>query len=371
MGQRDAIKELSPPWLSTGNSEKLLYDFGLCGDALLEKLNQAMRAHMPGQGTSTALVYIGNDRVIPRGPYESNQDYVIRLQKAFESWQRAGERRAILAQVLSYLSLNSATTPGPIGAIVGGKDPSWDIYYAGDDVSAPPVHFVPASRNFDWDGQMSQWWRAWLVIYVQSTSTGNTGMTASFTSAGGFATVSGLSGMSAADVGRVIMTTNAFQAAHIGAFRIEFFVNSTTVTVSCGVSLGPDANNGSIHWDVRQFAELAPGPAWGNTSTTWGDMTRSWGLANPPGVMAGVISILRQWQSEHSFYPETMICFSGGSGAPGTDLCPYSTEGAGNPDGTWAHFSKISGGASVPARIFTGSSEAYAKFNCFAGGSDT
>jgi hypothetical protein len=370
MGQRDAIKELSPPWLAAGNAERLMYEFGLCGDVLIEKLNQAMHAHMPGQGTSTALVYIGSDRAIPRGPYESNSDYAGRLTKAFDSWQRAGMRRAIMSQVAAYLSLTAETTPGPMVAIVGGTAPSWDIYNVGDDVSEPAIHYVPASRNWDWDGHPEQWWRAWLVIYVQSASTGNTGTAASMTSSGGFATVTGLSGMSSADVGRVLLITNAFDAGHLGAFRIEAFVNSTSVVVSCGVSLGADPNNGSIHWDVRSFVGLAPGPAWGNTAAAWGDMSRSWGLANPPGVMAGVISILRQWQSEHSFYPETVICFSSSDGSPGTDLCPYSAEGAGNPDGTWGHFSKIVGGDSVPARIFTGNDERYAKFNCFCGGSD-
>jgi hypothetical protein len=315
-------------------------------------------------------VYIGNDRVIPRGPYESDIDYAGRLQRAFEAWQRAGSRRAVLSQVLAYLSLTAANIPaGPIGAIVGGADPTWDTYYAGDNVSQPPAHIVPAVRNFDWDGQMSQWWRAWLVIYVQAVSLSRTGTTASITSSGGFAVVSGLSAMVAGDVGRVIVLTNAFSAGHIGAFRIEAYISATSVVVSCGVSLGADANNGSIHWDVRQFKGLAPGPAWG-ASGTWGDMSRSWGLANPPGVMAGVISILRQWQAEHSFYPETVICFSGADGSPGTDLCPYSTEGAGNPDGTWAHFSKTVGGVCEPARVFTGNTEAYAKFNCFCGGSE-
>lgn len=369
MGQRDAIMELAPPWLSKGNAEKLLYDFGLCGDALLEKLNQANRARMPGQGTSTALVFIGNDRVIPRGPFESDHDYARRLPKAFEAWQRAGARRAVLSQVAAYLSLTNTVGPGLIAAIVGGNQPTWDIYYSGADVGTPPVHVVTPG-SFDWDGHMSRWWRAWLVIYVTPQTTGRTGAAASMSSAGGFALVGGLSGMTAADVGNVLVISSAATPAHNGAFRIESYVSPSSVSVSCSVSLGGDANNGSISWDVRTFVSLAPGPAWGASGAKWGDMSRSWGLANPPGVMAGVISILRQWQSEHSFYPETVICFSGGSGIAGLDLSPYSTPGAGNPDGTWAHFSKIVGGVSVPARVFTGSDETFAKFNCFCGGSD-
>lgn len=372
--QRDVIKDLSPPWLSSGEAEKLMYNFGLAGDTLIEKLNQAMRAHMPGAGTSTALVYIGNDRVIPRGPYESDQDYAGRLQRAFEAWQRAGSRRAVLSQVLAYLKTADAPANAPLAAIVGGVVPTWDVYYsqAGvQDVTGPPAHIVTAAHRFNWDGDFSKWWRAWLVIYVHSVDTGRSGATASFASSAGFASVTGLSGMTAADVGNVLAITGAATAAHNGAWRIEQYVSASQVIVSCGLNVGPDANNGAIAWNVRKFEGLAPGPAWGAPGATWGDMSRSWGLANPPGVMSGVLSILREWQSAHSFYPETVICFSGANGVAGADFSPYSTPGAGNPDGTWAHFSKIVGGVSVPARVFTGNYDAgYAHFNCFAGGSD-
>jgi len=59
---RDIIKLLSPPWLATGVAEKYMYAIGLGVDLLCEKLNEAMRAHMPGEGTYTALPYIGADR---------------------------------------------------------------------------------------------------------------------------------------------------------------------------------------------------------------------------------------------------------------------------------------------------------------------
>lgn len=372
--QRDSVREISPPWLSSGVAEKYLYNFGLAGDALLEKLNQAMRAHMPGAGTTTALVYIGNDRVIPRGPYESDVGYSGRLTRAYEAWQRAGSRRAVLSQVLAYLSSAAIAADGkPLGAVVGGTGPDWSIYYAGQDLAQPPVHIVPPGGQYNWDGDLSKWWRAWLVLYVSGQSTGNTGGAASVSAAsGGFATLTGLANMSAADVGRVIVISSATSAGNNGAHRIEQYISATSVVISNTMAVAPDANNGALAWSTLSYPTLAPGPAWGAPGATWGDMSRSWGLANPPGVMAGVIAILRQWQSEHSFYPETVIVFSGGAGNAGLDFSPYSLPGAGNPDGTWAHFSEIVGGASVPARVFTGSDpNGFSKFNGFAGGSDS
>lgn len=365
--QRDTIKAISPPWLSAGTAERYMYNFGLVGDLLLEKLNQAMRAHMPGVGTDTALVLLGNDRVIPQGPYESNSSYAGRLTRAFDAWQRAGSRRAVLAQVAQYLSSPAlpAGTQNPLVAIVGGNEPDWDIYYADMDISQPPLHVVPASSNWNWDG-LSRWWRAWLVLYFTPVQK-STGTTASITSSSGFANVTGLSGLTSADVGRVLVFTGAAQGSYNDGFRIEDFVSSSACVVSCGLSTGADANNGSIHWTLYDFPTVKPGPALG-AGQKCGELTRSVGLANPPGVISGVKSILLQWQSAHSFYVETLIVFSGGSGIAGQDISPYSGISSGNPDGTWGAFSRITSNTSVRSRAFTGPApDVFAKFNCFGG----
>lgn len=366
--QRDTVKELSPPWLTTGVAERLMYGFGLAGDALLEKLNQAMRAHMPGVGTDTALVFLGNDRLISQGPYESNGDYAGRLTRAYDAWQRAGSRRAVLSQIAHYLqSPNSPAGQWPVAAIVGGSTPDWDILYADMSPDLPPMHVAPASSNWNWDGLGAKWWRAWLVVYV-TPNTVSSGATASITSSAGFATVSGLTGLSAADVGRVLVFTGAATSSYNSGFRIEAVSSATTCSVSCGLSTGADANNGSIGWTLYDFPTIKPGPAWGAPGAKWGDTSRSLGLANPPGIMAGIKSILSQWQSAHSFYVETLIVFSGGTGVAGLDISPFSGISSGNPDGHWGSFSRIVGGTSIAARAFTGTApDVFAKFNGFGG----
>jgi len=368
--QRDTIKEISPPWLATGVAEKLMYDFGLSADALLEKMNQAMRAHMPGAGTETALVFLGNDRVIPQGPYEANEDYAGRLQRAYEAWQRAGSRRAVLSQVAQYL--DSPALPAgqdPIVAIVGGTTPDWDIYYGDMDPAQPPVHVAPASANWNWDDDYSKWWRAWLVLYFTPVSI-STGAVASITSSAGFALVTGLTGLVPTDVGRVLVFTGAAQGVYNNqGFRVEMFLSATSCVVSCGLSTGADANNGAISWTLYDFPTVKPGPAWGAPGATWGDLSRSWGLANPPGIMAGVKEILKEWQSEHSFYVETLIVFSGSTGIAGCTISPYSGIDAGNPGNKWGAFSTITGGVSVPARTPTtgGGPLTFARLNGFGG----
>ena len=54
-GIRDMIKAISPPWLQSGVGEKLMYSMGLAVDALLEKMNQGMKLHLPGYGDFSAL----------------------------------------------------------------------------------------------------------------------------------------------------------------------------------------------------------------------------------------------------------------------------------------------------------------------------
>ncbi len=174
--QRDAIKDLCPPWLSKGTYEKYMYNFGLSEDVLLEKMDQASRAHMPGQGTVTALPYIGLDRVMPQGPFEADADYARRLQKSLETWQRAGSRRAVMSQALTYIADYEIETGAlrPRAASVsvsnGGTWATWDTYYNTSDITKAPAHTRVTLQNWDWDGNLTKWWRVWLIVFLATDS---------------------------------------------------------------------------------------------------------------------------------------------------------------------------------------------------------
>src|SRR4029077_930400 len=62
--------------------------------------------------------------------------------------------------------------------------------------------------------------------------------------------VSVLQYLSASDVGRFIVTSGAASASNNGFFRIQAFVNATTVDVENPIGVTPDANNGSVVWRV-------------------------------------------------------------------------------------------------------------------------
>lgn len=170
--QRDSVKVLSPPWLATGTAERFMYVLGLGADALLEKMNQGVNASLPGRCGPDALPIIGSDLVMPQGPGESNDSYTHRLQTALDTWQHAGSRRAVLEQVLGYVSALEATSAFqvPRGAIVGssggaGDHTNWDWFYNTDDIVGETNHYrKDAPSNWNWDG-VYQSWRSWLILY--------------------------------------------------------------------------------------------------------------------------------------------------------------------------------------------------------------
>ncbi len=177
-GLRDYIKTISPPWLSGGVAEKYLYIQGLILDAYLENLNQGIKARMPGGGTETALRYIGDDRAMPRGLSETDEAYAIRLSHAFLTWRTAGSPHAVLRQTLIALGLSvmarTVSNTGVWHTIEAGAVPD-----ANGDL--PVVQYRAVPNNWDWDGLIARWWRAWVIVYGTGVWTrpawGDTGLT--------------------------------------------------------------------------------------------------------------------------------------------------------------------------------------------------
>jgi hypothetical protein len=157
MGLRDAIKALSPTWLQDGTAEKYLYNFGLAADAILEKLNQGMKLHMPGYGDPSALPLVGNDRLIPQGQNESNASSAGRLKGALDAWRLAGTATSILRQILGSVSPATPTVRTVTNSSI------WDTIIAGASSALPPSHFQ-SGLNWFWDF-LPYWWRAWVIVY--------------------------------------------------------------------------------------------------------------------------------------------------------------------------------------------------------------
>lgn len=156
-------------------SGKLGYIFALAIDALIEKADQGVKARIPTLCDPSALVYIGADRQMPQGAGESTAGYRLRLQRAWDTWARAGNSRTVLGNVLPMLAPFTPLVRTVSDVI------EWYTYDAGADTSQPPWHYsatTPPIGLWNWDGLIPlydphaanqvMWWRWWLLLFAVS-----------------------------------------------------------------------------------------------------------------------------------------------------------------------------------------------------------
>lgn len=174
MGLRDFYLAMAPPWLQdpqkTGG--KFVGTMGVVSDLLLEKAEQALLSRMPGALNPGTLPFIGADRLIPRGPGETEREYAARLRQAFDIWQLAGISEGVLRQVLGFLEAFK-----PRGRVVTDSS-RWISYAPGADLTQHAA-YQNGGINWNWDNEGDPhptagpaWWRWWLVLY-STTASGN------------------------------------------------------------------------------------------------------------------------------------------------------------------------------------------------------
>jgi hypothetical protein len=83
----------------------------------------------------------------------------------------------------------------------------------------------------------------------------------------GALTISGLSGLSASDVGSTITFTGAFSLANNGSFTIVSVPSATQATIDNPNAVGPDKNNGAISWTIAGSPVALPA-----STTLWGSL---------------------------------------------------------------------------------------------------
>lgn len=409
-------RTLAAPWMSGPNADRYVSVLELMRDCLLEKAVEAVTIHLPGQGDLSQLPYLAHDRQLSQGPAETNAAFVIRLREAFQTWQLAGSRVAVMLALQSYLSgLQPGVTSGtPEIAIVGGNlvgagsYAQWDTLANGSAIGAAPVKTIVKPANLDWDGQ-SRSWRAWCVLYMSQVATTLSGTAAqtgtaaagSLYASGGSAgnhtwghlvngvwvpnttgtavnspwlTVTGLSGLSSAQVGQWLSLSGSAYAGNNGTFPIV----SVASPSSCVIAnpQGTASDTGPLTWSVGYYPFLAPAPVWGAPGYVFGQALQyppvdtgsniqgvwqptlggpapnnAWGIAmqptvvNPPPptsfVVSGIRALLKQWKSARTFYDSIVIVFDGGTGAPGGAWSPLSSKVSGNPNGTFGGYGKL------------------------------
>jgi hypothetical protein len=412
---RDQWPNIAPEWLTTGTAERYMYTLQFCSDLLIDKCNQAIKFRMPGQGDTSQLPYLANDRMLVQGPGETNASFVARLTAAFSSWKLSGSRSGVLQQLKAYMqNLQPGVAASlPAMTIVGGCYPNvttWDTAYVGDDVFAPPTHTKSTPANFNWDGK-SQTWRAWLVLYMSSVATGLSGVSGSNASTsngsfvnpgsnvGGvwvpavsgiatntpFMTLTNLSGLTPSVVGMWIAITNSARTANNGFFQIVQYISSSSCVIANPNAAVPDLN--AITWSISSYPFIAPGPAWGSpgytfgqgqtesppldfgsniggvwqpTAISGGQPTISWGLSCSANTIESIRLLLQRWKSAGTYYPDIIVCFDGGTGGTaGNAYSPASTPGNGNPDGTFGGRGHNVSGVWTPTRLINYTSDCY------------
>jgi hypothetical protein len=311
---RDQWYTLAPPWLRTGVGELYMYTLELARDLLEEKAFQAVMIRFPGQGDPSQLPYLSYDRQMVQGLAETAAEFATRLRSAFQTWNLAGSRVAVLGQIQAYLQGLAPGTPStaPWLTIVTatGSAPFnlavWDQLLYGDAIGATPRKTKVSFSNFAWDHKQAPW-RTWLILpqtlVVSSSGTGasttavqggslaNPGAIGAATAksgvyypnvwipapvaVGGYAnapwlTVTGLSGTLAP--GMYLVLSGSSHAGNNGTFQIVTVVNSTTVVVANPNGIAPDT---SLTWSVGQYPFLSPAPVWGAPGWTLGQ-----GVAN-------------------------------------------------------------------------------------------
>lgn len=103
---RDLIRKVTPFWFRTGRAEKLFYVWGLMLDGLVDWAIAALRLRFPGDNMA-ALPLHAEERRMRQGKYESNADFAVRLQSAFQAHLDEGGPYAMLEQIYQYYRPNN------------------------------------------------------------------------------------------------------------------------------------------------------------------------------------------------------------------------------------------------------------------------
>lgn len=153
---RDRMRQLSPPWLQSGNAERLLYALAVQVDACADALLAGVRARFPGQyAPDETLPLLGRERRIVRGPYESNGTYAARLRRWLDDHRRRGGPYALLAQLHAYYSPNTFAID-----LLYRSGRRYRMNAAGV-VTRDDTGFTP-------DSTPARWARWWLYLYTST-----------------------------------------------------------------------------------------------------------------------------------------------------------------------------------------------------------
>ena len=168
---REGIARWVPTWLREDPDDdepntgfRILYAFGLLLDAAVQTTLEGVRASLPSLADPSALPYIGRDRRIPRGPYQTPAQYAAALAEWLNLWHRAGGTYTLARALQLYLD------PGLPRVRLVNRQSVWSTLES--DGSLTHVH--PPSPNWDWDSVSNPTYASdpdhehdgWVIVYA-------------------------------------------------------------------------------------------------------------------------------------------------------------------------------------------------------------
>jgi hypothetical protein len=191
---------LSIPWLTATNGLNELRSYGSVIDGGVVSLTDAVKARFPDYAATDALGEIGNDRLLLRGPSETDENYATRLKYAWDDWARAGTFLELLVQ-LHWTGFEGAVIAQQNGLVfslsaapTAGEDPTPLLVVntpttinSLTSMTSPSQPVVPAGSNWWTIDQSTEFGSrfvvllpvgaTWLMTYGTATFTASAGTT--------------------------------------------------------------------------------------------------------------------------------------------------------------------------------------------------
>ena len=170
------IRKLGPSWLvkdevivptadgsqTVETDNRVIFAVTMVLDALAQRARDGILARFPGNGTmpADALRYAGRDRLIRRGPAETQEQYELRLVGAIDRHRTRGNAWRMLEQIREYC------TPHDVRVRL------WTEHGKVYTIDRDGSQSVVRTSDWDWDGSDldEAWARFWVLIYVTTGS---------------------------------------------------------------------------------------------------------------------------------------------------------------------------------------------------------
>jgi len=160
---RDAVRELSPPWLRGGLGEAILGAVAEQLDDLTDRLVAGVRVRFPGLEGMESLALVGRERRIRRGRLETDAVYTERLGRWLDDHRRRGGAYALLGQLHAHYA--PAAFPVALRYASGRR-------YAMDAAGA----IVRDVAAWDVPGGAVPRWARWWLFYAWPTPISDDGV---------------------------------------------------------------------------------------------------------------------------------------------------------------------------------------------------